>query len=201
MLSSTRLFQILSLALNAGLRADPITQENLGQLAGKHLQVLVTDWDWGLRMQFGASGIMLSATAHADPDITIQGNAGALLTLVRTQQPQTPGISLSGDMETLHRLKAILHSLDFDSAAWLEPAFGPVVAQVITRQLHAFFKAIQLKKQALAASAGEYLLYEHAVLPNAAELEAFCADVDKLRQDSDRFFAKIRLARASPDIA
>jgi ubiquinone biosynthesis protein UbiJ len=99
--------------------------------------------------------------------------------------------TLSGDAETGQRFQELAQLLRPDLETGLARVIGDVPAYGVGSLLR---KALEFGRGAVATQAqnfGEYLAHERRVLVPRAEAAQFLADVDALRESTDRLAARV----------
>lgn len=126
------------------------------------------------------------------PDVTISGSmANFLELLLDAEQFSTDKIRLHGDIELAQALFKTFKRIDLDWESALAKIFGHKLATTVMQGMTA--KA-QWKKDFIKRKSENfqrYLQEESDLLPTQAELDAFLRDVDTLRDDVERFEARL----------
>ncbi|AVP98035.1 SCP2 domain-containing protein [Ahniella affigens] len=191
--------EALALALNRLISLDPDLPGELAGLAGRRFQLTWAGPEWTLQARVDNAQIRIEKpTSEPEPDFSLRTSLAGLAGLLR---PEAKGVlpvgkvQISGDADLLRSLETLAKryqpDLEVRFAERLGPVFGPQVARLLQSVFNAFREQ---GRQAVLASA-EYVLYEGELVPTRELLEDFAADVDQLRDDVERFEA--RLARLS----
>jgi ubiquinone biosynthesis protein UbiJ len=193
-------------SLNTLLQRDPVTLRALGQLGGRAIALDITaPLALTLFLIPNNEGLQLQQHYGDEPDAKIAGSASALLRLVSSEDKAAAlfgkGVTISGDSMLANRLQAILADADIDWEGLLADQIGDLPAHQaasFVRQQRNYWRQTG---SSLSHNLGEYLQEEAMLLPPRAELEGFMADVDSLRQRSDRLEARLQrlLNRLHPD--
>ncbi|MFC6670235.1 ubiquinone biosynthesis accessory factor UbiJ [Marinobacterium aestuariivivens] len=195
MLSAT-LLTVAEESLNALLRRDPVTLRALAQLGGRVVAVEVTSPAISLFLIPNAEGLQLQQHYGSEPDARLRGSASALLRLVSADDKASAlfgkGVEVSGDSGLATRLQQVLASADIDWEGLLGDLIGDLPAHQATRFLRWQRSYWRQAGDSLMHNMGEYLQEEARLLPPRPELDAFMAEVDELRQHSDRLEARLQ---------
>jgi ubiquinone biosynthesis protein UbiJ len=202
------LLSVAEQSLNTLLQRDPVTLRALGRLGGR---VVALDITAPLTMTLflipNNEGLQLQQHYGAQADARIQGSAGALLRLVSSDDKGAAlfgkGVTISGDSALANRLQAILTDADIDWEGLLADQIGDLPAHQAAGFLRSQADYWRQTGSSLSHNLGEYLQEEAQLLPPRAEIEGFMADVDNLRQRSDRLEARLQrlLAQLNKDEA
>jgi ubiquinone biosynthesis protein UbiJ len=187
-------------ACNAVLRMDPYTRSRLARLSGKSIALelrglglrigLLPQQDGHLRVQVPASDAVDATLAGSPLDLlAASDDAEASRQLFAGQ------VQISGDSGLGQGFGRILAGLDIDWEEQLSRVLGDVAAHDLGRVARAAARYGREQRTAAASTLGEYLSEEARLTPPAAELQAFCDDVDRLHEDSDRLAARLALLR------
>ena len=197
-------FQMLNAALltlaepsiNALLQRDPVTLRELGRLAGRVVAVEMTSPSLTLYLIPNTEGLQLQKHYGSEPDARLSGSASALLRLISSDDKTSAlfgkGVTISGDSGLATRLQQILADADIDWEGLLADIIGDLPAHQASRFLRWQRDYWRHAGDSLSHNLGEYLQEEAQLLPPRPELEAFMADVDALRQRSDRLEARLQ---------
>jgi ubiquinone biosynthesis protein UbiJ len=183
-------------ALNRRLRLEPSVLEECARCSGQSIDCDITDLGWQLHLELMPGGVRVLAQAKPDADTRIRGSSAGLLRLLwRTARhdPRIPDeVQISGDAELLGRFKDWLGRAGFEPGEWLAPIIGDAAA----------YRVLQAARQAmgwggttlrtLALDSAEYLREERGVLARAADVEDWMRQLETLRDDVDRFDARLR---------
>lgn len=192
---------ILTSALNALLARQPLSRQRLVRHAGKRVILalplrpleLAVDGDG----RFTVPG----------PDTEADALAGALSTLTLTPDPAAlPRWFTGGTMNDLFRAEGdgllaadIAHAVvDFDWVLALRPYLGDMAASRFDQALQGFSAWRTQAVDSLGRNVAEYAVHEAGLLADPLAVKAFIADVDRLREDTDRLEARLKLLETRP---
>jgi ubiquinone biosynthesis protein UbiJ len=191
MLDATPEF-LLAAALNALLDKQPSAKARLVRHAGKCVRLVLPLLPLSVRIE--ADGGFVAASADAAADVQLIPDPSAL--------PQWLGGGRLGDLFRVAGdgvLAADLaHALaDFDWVLALRPYLGDIAASRVDQ----FIQGVMNWRSRAVESAGrnlaEYAVYEQAMLAEPYAVREFIAEVDRLREDTDRLEARLALLESS----
>ncbi len=187
------MLQLLEPTLNTVLALDPATASRLPALAGKPLRVQIQPF---------ASTVTLTVIdgqlRFAGPDevaaITLSGSLADFLQAAVNQGELSAGsLQVQGDVGAAQRWQQFFTDLQPDWEEQLARALGDVAGPQVARFLRSLAAWLRQAVQQLQRSGIDYLQEESRVLVAPAELQAFLAEVDRLRDDAERLLQKSRL--------
>lgn len=193
--------EALALVLNRLIALDPDLPGELAGLEGRRFQLTWAGPEWTLQARVEQGQIRVEKpTSEPEPDFSLRTSLAGLAGLLR---PEAKGVlpvgkvQISGDADLLRSLETLARRYQPDLEVRFAERLGPVFGPQVARAMQSVFTAMREQgRQAVAASA-EYVLYEGELVPTRELLEDFAADVDRLRDDVERFEAKLaRLSRA-----
>lgn len=185
----------LETAINGALRLDPVTRERLDALHGQLIAVTPTGLDQTFYLQPGPAGVRVLTRSEAPAALTVRGSPLALLALARGAGNRTD-VELDGDAQLGRELQALLAGLDIDWEEVLARAIGDLPAHQLGNLARTGRSWGARSLDSLLRDTSEYLQYERRELPPAHAVARFVAEVDRLREDTDRLAARVqRLTR------
>jgi ubiquinone biosynthesis protein UbiJ len=209
----------LEIALNRAIDLDPDTREGLRLIDGRSVVLALAastatgDTPLALRLTVDDARLRVGPVdPQQTPDIAVRGTLGGMLSFgMRTVLPRLLGthgddealpvgtMRIEGDAELAHRLQRLAERFDPD---WQQPfaaVFGDVLGVQIANATAAALRQAREGGRRFAETAAEYVTEESRDVVPRAELDAFCDDVDTLRDDAERL--KARVARLGKRIA
>lgn len=183
--------------LNRFLPRSPRAQALAAELAGRTLAVEVT----------GAGRVVVSSTGEririrrgsdTAADASVSGGPFSLLALASGQSrgPYGAGLSLSGDGDVAQKFSELLALLKPDPEEELAQLVGDAPAHHLGRLARAALAFGSRAAQTSVRNVAEYLAHESADLVPRAEGRQLLDGIDTLRDDLDRFEARMdRLAQ------
>ena len=184
----------LELLLNQYLALDQQTVSALAQLAGKVVCVRLKPLDIKCYFLPTNSGINVSLDSATTPDLTISGSPMALANM-HWQNDQAinlldSGVEVSGDVSLGQSLQAIVRRIDIDWEEHLSTLVGDVLAYNLGSLCKSTKSWCTTTVTSMQHNLRDYLQEESRHLPPAEEINDFLQDVDILRNDAERLFAR-----------
>jgi ubiquinone biosynthesis accessory factor UbiJ len=191
------LLERLEEALNRNVAESRKAQALCRQLDGRVISLAVT----GTPLEFFFSArdgrLSLSPRSEGAPaDAALSGTPIALLALAGPRAEgalRGGGVRIEGDAEIAQKFRDLLRHAQPDVEEELARVIGDVAARNLANLARGFLEFGRKAGRSLAGNVSEYLQEEGRDLPTATEAEEFLASVDRLRDDVERFEA--RLAR------
>jgi len=186
--------RVLEAALNRGLALDPDTPRRLRPLSGRSLGVVLTDPPLRLRVGFSDSGLTLAREPEeaAPADATLEATLAALVGLALSRGERSQDVGFRGDVGVIQEVRRLFGELDVDLEEQLAAVTGDVVAHQVGNAVRGGRDWGRHAAETLLRNTGEWLTEERRLLPPAAEARHFLAEVDRLREDTDRLEARLR---------
>ncbi len=191
----------LEQAFNQYLRLDPDTRQAMGRLHGRVFAFDVEGLGRSFYLVPGPSGeVQILATYEGEPDCRLRGTPLALARMndhrASAEQLFSGQVEIQGDTELAHRLGKILGAMDIDWEEQLSQLTGDLIAHHVGNLARDAAGWGRNTLHTLGLDLQEYLQEESRVIPGRSEIEAFLADVDRLRDDVERLQARISLLQA-----
>src|SRR5471030_578631 len=190
--SAATLLTPVAATINHLLAQEPWARQALLPHAGK---VAVIDTGVAvLRLRVTADG-MVDAAAR----VTIRINPSDLPLIAQNRERAFSYVKIDGDAEFANTISQLSKSLRWEAEHDLEKVVGAVAAVRLVSGARAAFDAIQTGHRKLTENVAEFLADEQAVLLRPAAVEAWSADVTRLRDDVER--AAKRIAKLEQKLA
>jgi ubiquinone biosynthesis accessory factor UbiJ len=185
-------------ALNRGVAQSTAAKDLVAGLRGRSFAVHVLGLGFACALRADGERVRLdsdvadaSATLRAAPiDLARLLAAGGVTGIKGTHA------ELTGDLQIAERFADVLRlarpDLEEIGSRWI----GDLPAHALGSAVHGAVGWLQRAARALRMSTAEYLQEESRALPAPLEAQAFYSDVERLRDDVERFAA--RLARLGP---
>ena len=186
-----------SAAINHLLAQEPWARKELQRHAGKIAAI-----DTGalvLRLRVTADGMLEAAPADEPARVTIRVKLSDLPLIAQNRERAFSYVQIEGDAEFANAISSLSKSLRWEAEHDLEKVVGPIAAVRVVSGARAAFDALRNGHRKLAENVAEFLLDEKPVLIRPQTVEAFSADVVRLRDDVER--AAKRLARLEQKLA
>jgi len=192
------LLSVLEANLNRNIAASSAARALCARLNGKSMLLQLT----GLPMEFvlraEAERVQLISNSSMAVDATLSGSPLGLLGLAQQQARSTAGSSvrIEGDAEVAQNFSELLKQAKPDIEEELSRIVGDVTAHQIGNTVRSLLGFGRRVGDTLLQNVGEYLSEEGRDVPSKTEADEFNRDVDVLRDDVERFAARLNaLAR------
>ena len=187
------MLQLLEPALNKVLALDPASAVRLPALTGKPLKVVLSPLNSSITLKVDNNQLRF-AGSDEPAAITLTGSLQDFLQAAANRGELAAGsLQVQGDVGAAQRWQQFFTDLQPDweeeLSRYLGDIAGPQLANVL-RAVTAWLKQALLQFQQTSV---EYLQEESRMLVAPAELQAFLAEVDRLRDDAERLLQKARM--------
>jgi ubiquinone biosynthesis protein UbiJ len=194
------LLERLAELLNRNIADSRRAQSLARQLDGRTVSLVVEGTP--LEFYFKADGgrIALTASHGGAADATLSGTPISLLALAgpRAEGSLRGGnVRIEGDAEVAEKFRDLLAESQPDFEEELSRVIGDVAARNIANLARGFLDFGRKAGRSLAGNVSEYLQEEGRDLPTRTEMEEFLADVDRLRDDTERLEARVSRVEAT----
>ncbi|MFI4967122.1 MAG: SCP2 domain-containing protein [Gammaproteobacteria bacterium] len=181
-------------ALDASLKGSSAARADLKRLDGKVIRLELIGLPLVLHFLAEDGRLTVAADYHGTPDITVRAPAASLMAsaLKRDSEAVPRGMQVSGDAETAQVFSRLLKNADLDWEELLAQRVGDVAARQIGNAVRGFMGWSRDAGSRLGQDVADYLHYESRDLPPRHEVQGFLSDVDRLRDDAERFTARLR---------
>ena len=200
---------ILSLLETAGnriLSLDDDSKQKLRKLHGKTVAVEIKTVQQTIYVMPTENGIefhseLENKETENKPDVTLKATLGALVKISRDgmedAELQSGELEIEGDAVTGQRFAGIITELDIDWEELLAQQIGDIPAQIIGQGAKHFNEWAKDTRQTIKQNTAEYLIEELRVAAPKHAVETFLDEVDILRADVDRLYARIQRLKNS----
>ncbi len=198
------LLQPLESLLNRHVAASSKASRLVAELAGRKLDVRVAHAPLRLRFAVADGRLTVRFSGEGEPDAVIEGPPLSLAALASPQAEdriRAGGVRISGDAEVARSFRDLFAAARPDFEEELSRLTGDVAAHHLARAARDVLDFGRRVADTFARNVGEYLAEEGREVPARPELEALLGDVDRLREDVDRFearLARVESARTGP---
>jgi ubiquinone biosynthesis protein UbiJ len=146
-----------------------------------------------LRLLVAADGLLEPGDALATPNVTIHVKLTDLPLIAQNRDRAFSYVRIEGDAEFANTISQLSRGLRWEPEHDLERLFGTIAAARLADGARNSFSNFRTTGRRLAENLAEFLVEERAVLARPSQVEAFGADVVRLRDDVER--AAKRVAR------
>ena len=185
----------LEATINKALEYDPSSQDSIGRLKNKVLEIECTSPSISFYVIFGAKIVHLEHHYQGTVDTALKGSALSLGSLSINGDQRVSffdsGVTISGDQELLGQLQQLLENLDIDWETGLSDLIGDIPAQLIGQSLRS---SVRWKKNILKrAVIGiiEFSQEEARLTPSLNEVIDFSEAIQHTRTEVERLAARI----------
>ena len=188
--------QALEFALNRAVALDPQLPAQLIELEGRSIELLLQAPALAARITVDGGALRVGpAQPESEPDLSLSATLGALvLRVLPGAGAATPGrMKIAGDIALAQALQRLVQNYSPDLEAALSSRLGEVLGVQVAKAFKAGIEGAQRGARELAEAGAEYLRVERRDLLGTDALQAFCEDVDRLRDGVER--AEQRLQR------
>lgn len=180
--------------LNHLLAQDDAARARLAPFAGKSLEFRCPPFP-PLALRIAEGGLVERAAAPDTDthDLLVTLQSGALPLLAMRDPRALSDVRIAGNAELAATVQALFRELRWDPEEDLSRVVGDAAAHQIARGARAFADANRDAALRLGQNLAEYWTEENPLLARPADVAAFCADVDRLRDDVARLEKRIEL--------
>jgi len=179
---------LFAAALNAVLDKQPTAKTRLVRHVGKCVRLVLPLLPLSLRIE--GDGGFVAASPEAAADVQLFPDLSAV-----------PQWLTGGKLGDLFRVAGdgvlaadLAHALaDFDWVLALRPYLGDIAASRVDQLLQGLTGWRTQAVESAGRNLAEYAVYEQAMLAEPFAVHEFIAEVDRLREDADRFEARLAL--------
>lgn len=195
--SAATLLAPLAAIINHLLAQEPWARQTLLPHAGK--VACIAAGAVALRLRVTADGMAEIAAADAEPAVTIRVKLSDLPLIAQNRDRAFSYVKIEGDAEFANTISQLSKSLRWEAEYDLEKMVGPIAAVRLASGARAALDAVKTGHRKLTENVAEFLADEQPVLLRPAAVDAWSADVSRLRDDVER--AAKRLARLEQKLA
>jgi len=154
-----------------------------------------------IRLELGPTVVGLAVTAEGqfepdagrEPAVTIAVPVGVLPQLLARSPQARRSVTVTGNVGFAADLEYLFTNLRWDVEADLSRVVGDIAAHRISRAGHSAARWPAEAAASLGRSARQFLTEEQPMVARADELGTFVADVDQLRDDTERLAKRVAL--------
>lgn len=186
----------LEALMNRNLAASGTARALADGLDGRSFEVRVTATP--IRIRFTASGGRIAVTpgGEGEPTASIEGSPLTLAALAGPdagERIRAGGLRVTGDAETAQSFQKLFAAARPDFEEELSHVVGDAAAHHLARAARGALGFGQRALDTFARNVAEYLTEESRDLPARPEVELLLEGIDRLREDVDRFEARLAL--------
>jgi len=187
---------ILELISNKTLEHDPASKARLAKLQGKTMVLHISSVDQSLAVTPHPSGLEFSGSIPEHVDVTLKASIGAMIKITRDGMEDAelePGeLEIMGDPIVGQRFAQVMSELEIDWHSLLAEQIGDGPAHIVTTAADQAKDFASTSQSHIKEFISKTVKEDMAIVPEKADVEAFLDDVDTIRADADRLFARIK---------
>lgn len=189
------LLRPFAVLLNRQVRAKTPARELCAELRDRVFAIRVKDTALAMYLIVGPDEIVLTGEYGNDPDVIV---SGSLLSLARLAGPggdaaiREGTIDLTGDALLAQQFQSLLRYGRPDFEEELSGAIGDFAAHTIGEFARGVGRWGRDARNTMRQNVSEYLQEESRTVPSRYETDAFRKQVESLRDDVDRFEARVK---------
>jgi ubiquinone biosynthesis accessory factor UbiJ len=186
---SSLLAQALSGPLNHVIAAAPWALEALRKHSGQTAAFAVPPFEFALTVS--ASGEVHAAEASVEPHVRIRLSPGAAMRIAAGDASSAQLADVEGDAAFGATLRLLAQNLRWDFEEDLARVVGDIAAHRAAGMLRAAAAWPRAAGERIARASAEFATEESGMLPPRNEYEVWLADVDRVRDDTERLEKRI----------
>jgi ubiquinone biosynthesis accessory factor UbiJ len=175
--------------VNHLLAAEPWARAQLLPHAGK-VACIATE-AFNLRLKVSADGLCEDASTETEANVTIRVKISDLPLIAQNRERAFSYFKIEGDADFANTISQLAQTLRWEAEDDLSKLFGDIAA---VRMVAGAKQAVQYAKdthQKIQENLAEYFLEENPMLVRPAAVAAFGSEVNKLRDDVERFAKRL----------
>ena len=181
--------------LNRNIAASATARALCQRLTGKVLLVRFTGLPLTIQFQCDGERMTLDSSVTATANATLTGTPLSFLQLAGSRSEaavRTGAVHIEGDAEVAQTFSELLKNARPDLEEELSRVIGDVAAHQVGNAARSALAFGRRAADTFAQNVAEFLQEEGRDVPTRTEAEEFMAGVDKLREDADRFEARLQ---------
>ena len=175
--------------INHLLAQEAWARESLVRHAGK--EACIDTGHLQLRLRVARDGMLEPGTAEAPANVTIRVKLTDLPLIAQNRDRAFSYVKIEGDAEFANAISTLSKDLRWDAEYDLERIVGPLGARGVVQGARGAATGVLGAGRRLAENVAEFLLEERPVLVRPSAVNAFAADVVRLRDDVERTAKRI----------
>jgi ubiquinone biosynthesis accessory factor UbiJ len=193
------LLEQLSTVLNRNVEQSSRASALALQLDNRVLALTFEGTPFTLYFKVADGHIAIDTRHEGAADANLSGTPLSLLSLAgpgAADRMRSAGIRIEGDAEVAQRFQSLLQQAQPDFEEELSRVVGDVAAHQVANLARGFLDWGRKAADSLSMNVAEYLQEEGRDVPTRVELEEFLEAVDRMREDADRFEARLTHAES-----
>jgi ubiquinone biosynthesis protein UbiJ len=185
-------------ALATAFRNSSAARADLARLEGKAVKLELIGLPLTLHFLAQDGKMTVASDYHGLHQVSVRVPAASLVAAALQRDPEAvpKGMQMNGEAETAQVFSRLLRNADLDWEELLAQRIGDVAAHQVGNAVRGFMKWSRDSGARLGQDLADYLHYESRDLPPRHEVQGFLGEVDRLRDDAERFDARLKRAAA-----
>jgi ubiquinone biosynthesis protein UbiJ len=181
-------------ALETAFRNSSAARADLAKLEGKVVRLELIGLPLVLHFLAQDGKMTVASDYHGEAQVSVRVPAASLVAAALKRDPEAvpKGMQMNGEAETAQVFSRLLRNADLDWEELLAQRIGDVAARQVGNALRGFMKWSRDSGARLGQDLADYLHYESRDLPPRHEVQGFVSEVDRLRDDAERFSARLK---------
>ncbi len=164
----------------------------LERFYGKLIKIEITGVNVHLYVLFHRDRVEVIEDFAGDADAVIRGAPFSMIALANGHSDiASAGVSIQGDVELAERFNRVLRQVDIDWEEHLSKITGDAIAYQLGNFARGITGYFDRTRTRMRDNSGDYLRDETTQVPHDWEVEAFCHQVDDLRDRVDALAEKL----------
>lgn len=182
----------LEATLNKALKFDPATSVKLKALEGRSILIHLAELDFDIGFVFSEEGVAVKNHIET-PTTKLSGTLPDLARLYQSSSATLAGsgVTLEGDSHLLAELKTIAGNLEVDWEHAISSWIGDLPAHELASRVREQLGWFGDRRASILRLIEEFVTEEARATPGRNEFESRAEDIHQLRQDIDRFNARL----------
>jgi len=183
-------------ALSASLKGSSAARADIAKLQGKVIRLELIGLPLTLYFLPEDGKVTVASDYHGEAQVTVRVPAASLVATALKRDPEAvpKGMQMNGEAETAQVFSRLLKHADLDWEELLAQRVGDVAARPIANLIRGVVRWSRDSGTRLGQDLADYLHYESRDLPPRHEVQGFLSGVDRLRDDAERFNARLKRA-------
>jgi len=181
-------------ALETAFRNSSAARADLAKLEGKVVRLELIGLPLVLHFLAQDGKMTVASDYHGEAQVSVRVPAASLVATALKRDPEAvpKGMQMNGEAETAQVFSRLLRNADLDWEELLAQRIGDVAARQVGNAVRGFMKWSRDSGARLGQDLADYLHYESRDLPPRHEVQGFVSEVDRLRDDAERFSARLK---------
>lgn len=182
--------------LNQALRLEPSILAQLESLDNKKIEIHLLGLELSFFISIEETGVFLLTEAPQEVNVRLIGAPFSLLHLLMNKNVSlvaNPDIQVFGEVAVLQKFSDVMQALHLDWEGYLSHWMGDTAAFQVGNAVEQTQEYVNTQSHHWQRTFVEYWQEEAKYLPNPLEVNEFIQQIDILRDDVERFEARLQL--------